>query len=365
MKKLLLTSALIGSTLVASSAFAQTTVTGNLDITFKALSEKGTTSTGGHSINGFGKEAQINIQNKGKLSNGWDYAAGFALEDDGNQAGSYFNENTYIDLIMGTTTITIGQDHIQNSDRTLGNFLGLVAEDLSNTTGGGRKSDKFISSMGSNPAASYGIGVVQQVGNYGSFSALFVPNNNSAVVSTDIAADDSAADVGKSAWEIGFVGSLGVAGLNTHAFYNEEKATTGSPAVKALKSDQVGYNIGVSYTMGQLSLGYDYKYNDTGLTASASSTTAVTGVENGVNGTQKQHEYAIAYAVNPQVTLGAQYTKVSTNLASDNDPTSKSIAIGYNLGAVALTAQAAQLRNYSGVAGEDSDVLYLRASTKF
>jgi hypothetical protein len=365
MKKLLLTSALIGSTLVASSAFAQTTVTGNLDIAYKFLAEKGTLSAGGHSVNGFGKEAQINIQNKGKLSNGWDYAAGFAIEDDGNQAGSYFNENTYIDLIMGSTTITIGQDHIQNSDRTLGNFLGLVAEDLSNTTGGGRKSDKFISSMGSNPAASYGIGVVQQVGNYGSFSALFVPNNNAAVVSTDIAADDAAADVGKSAWEIGFVGSLGVAGLNTHAFYNEEKATTGSPAVKALKSDQVGYNIGVSYTMGQTSLGYNYKYNDTGLTATVSSATAVTGVENGVNGTQKQHEYAIAYAVNPQLTLGAQYTKVSTNFAADSDPTSKSIAIGYNLGAVALTAQAAQLRNYSGVAGEDSDVLYLRASTKF
>jgi len=365
MKKLLLTSALIGSTLVASSAFAQTTVTGNLDIAYKAIKEKGTTATGGHSVNGFGKEAQINIQNKGKLSNGWDYAAGFAIEDDGNQTGSYFNENTYIDLITGDTTITIGQDHIQNSDRTLGNFLGLVAEDLSNsTTGtGGRKLDKFISSMGSNPAASYGIGIVQKVGNYGSLSALFVPNNNAAVVSTDIAADDSVADANKSAYEIGFVGSLGVAGLSTHAFYNEEKATTGNN--KALKSDQVGINIGASYTMGQASFGYNYKYNDTGLTATVAGVTAVPGVENGVNGTQKQHEYAIAYAINPQVTLGAQYTKVSTNFAADSDPTSKSIAIGYNLGAVALTAQAAQLRNYSGVAGEDADVLYLRASTKF
>jgi len=363
MKKLLLTSALIGSTLVASSAFAQTTVTGNLDISYKMLAEKGTTSAGGHSVNGFGKEAQINIQNKGKLSNGWEYAAGFAIEDDGNQPGTYFNENTYIDLIVGSTTITIGQDHIQNSDRTLGNFLGLVAEDLSNTAGGGRKIDKFISSMGANPAASYGIGVVQQVGNYGALSALYVPNNNSATNNSDIAADDTAADVGKSAYEIGFVGSLGVAGLNTHAFYNEEKRTSGSS--KSLASDQVGINLGASYTIGQTSLGYNYKYNDTGKAAAAATTTAVTGVENGIAGLTKQHEYAIAFAVSPTVTIGAQYTKASTNLASDNDPTSKSIAVGYNLGAVALTAQAAQLRNYSGVAGEDSDVLYLRASTKF
>jgi len=43
----------------------------------------------------------------------------------------------------------------------------------------------------------------------------------------------------------------------------------------------------------------------------------------------------------------------------------KSIAIGYNLGPVALTAQAAQLENYTGTSGDDADVLYLRASTKF
>jgi hypothetical protein len=363
MRKLLLTSALIGSTLVAGSAFAQTTVTGNLDITFKALAEKGTTATGGQSVNGFGKEAQINIQNKGKLSNGWEYAAGFAIEDDGNQATTIFNENTYIDLIFGDTTLTVGQDHIQNSDRTLGNFLGLVAEDLSNSTTGGRKFDKFISSVGSNPKEQFGVGIMQKVGTYGTFSALLVPNNGAVAAGSDVGADDSVSDLSKSAFEIGFVGSLGVAGLNTHAFYNEEKRTSGT--VKSLASDQVGINIGASYAIGQTSLGYNYKYNESGRAAAQAGIAAITGVENNVLGLQKQHEYAIAYAVDKQITIGAQYTKVSTNLASDSDPTSKSIAIGYNLGALALTAQAAQLRNYSGLAGEDSDVLYLRASTVF
>jgi hypothetical protein len=41
------------------------------------------------------------------------------------------------------------------------------------------------------------------------------------------------------------------------------------------------------------------------------------------------------------------------------------LAVGYNLGAIALTAQAAKLENYTGVADVDADVLYLRASTKF
>ncbi len=355
MKKLLLTSALIGSTLVASSAFAQTTVSGNLDIAFKAIEEKGTSPVG-RSMNGFGKEAQINIQNKGKLNNGWDYAAGFAIEDDGNQAGTYFNENTFIDFTSGTTTITIGQDHIQNSDRTLANFAGLIAEDLTNSSGATRLNDRFLAAVGSDPAQSYGIGIIQTVGKFGNLSANFVPNNRGAALDNDIAADDTAADVGKSAYEIGFVGTLGVAGLNTHAFYNEEKRTTGSP--KVTSSDIVGYNIGASYNMGQLTVGANYKYNDSGTAGTATTATTNPGVT-------KQQEFGLAYAVTPTVTLAANYTKAEGSVAAESDAKSKSIAVGYNLGAIALTAQAAQLENYTGVANVDADVLYLRASTKF
>ncbi len=43
----------------------------------------------------------------------------------------------------------------------------------------------------------------------------------------------------------------------------------------------------------------------------------------------------------------------------------KSLAIGYNLGAIALSAQAAKLEDFDGTSGTDADVLYLRASTKF
>ena len=355
MKKLLLTSALISSTLVASNAFAQTTVSGNLDIAFKAIEEKGTLAAG-KSMNGFGKEAQINIQNKGSLNNGWTYAAGFAIEDDGNQTATLFNENTFIDIISGTTTVTIGQDHIQNSDRTLANFAGLIAEDLTNSSGTGRLGDRFLADVGSDPAQAFGIGIIQTVGKFGNLSANFVPNNNKATNASDITNEDGVADIGKSAYEIGFVGTLGVAGLNTHAFYNEEKRTSGN--AKAIASDIVGYNVGASYNMGQLTVGANYKYSDSGVAAAATTATTNPGVV-------KQMEYGIAYAVTPNLTLAANYTKAESNLASESDAKSKSVAIGYNLGAVALTAQAAQLENYTGVAAVDADVLYLRASTKF
>jgi len=94
MKKLLATTALAGVVL-SGSAFAQTTITGELRLGYKAQSV-GTVAT---SSRGFGTEQQINVQTKGKTNIGWDYAAGFSLENDGEQTGTLYNENVYMDFI--------------------------------------------------------------------------------------------------------------------------------------------------------------------------------------------------------------------------------------------------------------------------
>jgi hypothetical protein len=65
------------------------------------------------------------------------------------------------------------------------------------------------------------------------------------------------------------------------------------------------------------------------------------------------------------LTLAANYTKADPNGTTMVDAKMKSLAVGYNLGAIALSAQAAKLENYTGISGADADVLYLRASTKF
>ena len=346
MKKLLLTTALAGATLVASNAIAQTTVSGNLDIAFKASSVEGTNnSTSTNSYRGFGKEAQINIQNKGKLSNGMDYAAGFSLEDDANQTTALFNENTFIDIISGNTTVSISQDHVQNSDRTLGNFLGLQAEDLDNSVGTGfSTSDIFTSAPALNPASGYGLGVIQKTP-VGSFSVLYVPDLG-AIGDDDMGSDST----NESAYEIGFVGDLGVKGLSAHAFMAKADKPDTSTAQNPKST-----NIGLAYNFGQVSVGYNYKKSE--LTTAASGTTA---------SEEKQNEFGLAYAVTPAITIAANYTKAESNAPSlTADAKSKSLSVGYNLGAIALTAQAAQLENYTGSAGVDMDVLYFRASTKF
>jgi hypothetical protein len=283
-----------------------------------------------------------------------DYAAGFAIEDDGNQVKTLFNENTFIDIISGDTTLTFGQDHIQHSERTLGNFVGLVAEDISGTSNTNQvTTDGFLSAVGADPAQSMGVGIMQKTP-VGTFSALYVPSNQRDA-DASLGGDDTTNDTSdESAYEIGFVGNLGVKGLSAHAFMNKEGKAN------ADTRDNKGQNFGLSYNFGQITAGYNYKKTEFG--------TSIATVDVAKNDT-KQHEYGLAYALTPNLSIGANLTKAETSATGAKaDAESRSIAVGYNLGAVALTAQVAQLENIdfaTGASAKDVDVLYLRASTKF
>ena len=346
MRKLLLTTALIGSTLVAGNAIAQTTVSGNLNISYKAGASDAATGTTTNSGRGFGNEQQLNIQNKGALNNGMNYAAGFSIENDGSQTGTLFNENTFIDFIAGNTTVTIGVDHIQNIDRTTSTLLnGMEAGDMASGVNG---TSVFLTAPGSDPAQSYHAGIMQTIPGLGRVSFLYAPSDTTggAATSTD---KNYVEDNSESAMEIGFVGDLGVKGLNAHAFTNKQKATTGSKANTAASvNDHKGHNIGASYNMGSVTLGYDYKKE--GAVA--------------VNSDVKQNSFGAAYAVDKNLTVGLNYTKADKESASV-DAKAKTLLVGYSLGPVALIANLSQLENITGVSGVDANVVYLAARTSF
>ena len=114
MKKLMLTSALAGLALTAS-AIAQTTISGEIRVSHKAVGSEVSSGTTINSNRGFGTEQQINFANKGKLNvGGLDYAAGFSIENDGVQVINQFNENTFIDLTNESSgpTLSFSVDHI-------------------------------------------------------------------------------------------------------------------------------------------------------------------------------------------------------------------------------------------------------------
>ena len=162
--KLLLSTALIGSMVAGELAIAQTTVTGNLALNYRAQENKTAASGSLNSTRGFGRETQLNIQNKGKLNNGMDYAAGFSLEFDGQdrvtrtqgaqatgnvyEPNTISNENLYVNFISGGTTLHVGVDHIQNITTDVVPMVLPLMDNVAAGIGG-----KATNTVGANPKA--------------------------------------------------------------------------------------------------------------------------------------------------------------------------------------------------------------------
>jgi len=194
--KLLLSSALVGGLMVGGSAIAQTTISGDLAIAFKSQSYDQTGGTA--SKRGFGRESQVNVANKGKLSNGMNYAAGFSLEFDGNardnvsgqqtttqvEAASISNENLFIDVeLTPGTTITAGVDHIQNITRVVPQVLDII-DHVAVGLG-----SRAVNTVGANPKENFGIGIVQVIPGAGLTASYNYTPNGGDYGSTDQAAD--------------------------------------------------------------------------------------------------------------------------------------------------------------------------------
>jgi hypothetical protein len=354
MKKLMLTSALAGLALTAS-AIAQTTITGEIRVNHKAVGSEvngGTTTTSGR---GFGTEQQINFATKGKLNvGGLDYAAGFSLENDAQQAGNVFNENTFIDLTNASsgTTLSFSVDHIQrnDSDRSAGNIFGFAPSEFSS----GGHTSLMSATPGPGVGQSQSVAVIQDIGKFGKLSYNYAPtltDKSTTVFTHGQGNSENFTETNeKGGYEIGFVGNLGVQGLTVDYFTSKQVKMAGE-AVKA-----EGQNIGIRYNTGALTIGAARKvWNDNA---------AATKVET----TEKN--YGIAYAVNNNLTIGLLHATAENDAVG---PVSSSgfipgvqtqkltaIQMGYNLGPVALTVGVAKNTDLNGVNGQDSDMIMTR-----
>jgi hypothetical protein len=343
MKKLLITTALTGVVL-GGSAFAQTSITGELRVAYKAMSH-GTPQT---SSRGFGTEQQINIQNKGKTNIGFDYAAGFSLENDGEQTGTLFNENVYVDFINpgSGTTITFGRDHIQRSDsaRNASLFFGYDASDVIEGVYSSTAAQLIQASPGAAIGQSFGIGIVQDVAKLGKLSYNFVPTTSAPATSEELQRDNAT-----GGYEVGFTGNLGVPGLNTYVF----KQATSSPIVGNTKKAEVK-NLGLSYTVGGISAGYERT------------------VHNGKNTTLGNNDitengFGVAFAISKDLSIQGHYTKAKLEGAAAESKV-QSIQLGYNLGPVALVVGYGEGENVNGataVANQVDGVGFARLLTAF
>jgi len=347
--KLMLTSALVGGLVAGSSAIAQTTITGSLDLQYtgNGQSKDGTTAA---SARGMGREAQLNVQTKGSTAiSGLNYAAGFALEFDGNSAStatdatSISNENTYIDFILsGTgTTLSFGVDHIQNSHNNVAPTASINMADILDA----QLSVSYTNAVGANPKESIGLGIMQATP-FGTFSALYVPNN------ADNGSRDSRflQDKGgrESAYELGFRGDAGVKGLDVKAFVNREQGNKFAGAVQEIE----GKSLGIGYNFGQISVGADKQWTKKASTAANEFTTV---------------QYGVAYSATKDLSLSVNKSSTKSTLSTATaDEDWMQYAIGYNFGPIASSISYVTISDVGNVATiGDYKIAHVRLSTKF
>ena len=365
------------ASVLTTAAIAQTSITGELRLNYKDVSaSKGLTAaaTAKDTSYGFGAEQQINFATKGKINlGGLDYAAGFSIENDGEQTGTLFNENVYMDFTNASsgTTISFGRDHIQRSDSDFSatNLVGFTPNELTQTNNATSGGTWFNQNLGPAASQQYGIALLQNTP-IGRFSYNFVPNNakSSASVANSTGATsvtggtvnsdrnsvvdaDTVGHAGSeavnpnttTAYEYGFVGNLGVTGLQAHYFKSKNNDFTMTWTNNAVSAEAKNY--GVRYNFGQFSAGANKKvYNSEAATLTETTETA----------------YAIAYAVNKDLSIGVIKAEADRNTASTADQTVKGINLGYNLGPVALAAGYAKTKDALGTAGAENDVFMIR-----
>ena len=372
MKKLLATSALTCVAMLSSVTLssAQTTVSGNLALGYKASSTSSPSTTDGKviSFRTFTKESQINLANKGKLNNGMDYAAGFSLEFDGNQGATGLavastndsiaagtSENVYLNIISGNTTLHFGADHIQNPDTMLTNIAGGIVDIDEVMSGVNNKAPIFITTANSAYQA-YGAGVVH---NFGPITASIyhVPSRSNGLAannggnrgSNDVDGTVNAgADTSESQTEIMLRGDLGVKGLTTLAYYgtSESGSTT-------LTDKTTGYKFGARYNMGAITVAADFAETET---ATLSTGLAVQ---------TESKSIGLGYAVNKDVTVGLMHTRSDRNTLPGATEKLTGINIGYNLGPVAVNVNVAKGDDVGGVTSSEGKAALIHANVAF
>jgi len=380
MKNMLTKTALVSSLalMTAGVASAQTTVTGNLDLTYKAISsDVAGAAAKTNSMRTFGKESQINISNKGSLNNGMSYAAGFSLEFDGsdtavanatnastsNSLAGAFNENVYVDFIAGNTTFTIGADHIQNPDYTITNLIG--AADPDDLISGINGKYALYSPAKNSAYQAYGFGIIQDFG-AAKLSFNYTPDRTTGLANNDTNSftstnTTSIYDAGQSAYEIGLRGNFGNKDLDLGIFYNRsanggEKGV--GDTVGGSSSDLIGKMLAASYAFGPAKVAYERAE-----------------VTSGTDITTKSDSIGLAYAVNNNLSIGYTYVRTKSDANTGNTVTSSlpntkekisQISVGYNLGPVMVGASYAQVSDIGGITTNgDGQALLVRTGVKF
>jgi len=338
--KLLVTTALVG--MVASgAALAETKLSGNMVLGYKAMSFNATNPAADDQ--GFGRETQINISNSGTLNNNLKYAAGFSIEMDGDSVvGS--DENVHFDVISGNTRVSFGMDHAPNMSISA---TPRVAEHADTTFGydGSTALNSYDYNAGMGIDAAFQIAVIQKIAG-GQVSFGFVPQMGDGGGDDQDIGGQATTELGNSAYQLIYSGNAGIDGLNLKAAYSKED-------YDATQQDGKVMLYGVGYNFGKFAAGVTVK-----------------DIEESVIGTEtKSYEFGATVALSDNLSAGLLYIETDGKDAGVAWSTEEKMTIGniaYNLGAATVSFSAGTLEDRNGAStNKDIDVMSVRLGTKF
>jgi outer membrane protein OmpU len=332
--KLLMTTALVGSVALAGASFAETKLTGNVEMTYKSDS-RDLAASDKNGKAAFGMETNIGAVTTKELDNGMSMKAGMNLEtgnDTDNQATS---DVGYVEVSSGNFSVHVGQDYGNNLNTagipTVGdNYIDASAASLATTN----------KDLGEEAHDALHLGLA------GKFEGgVAFLNYAPSSAKNDDTGDSGTTDDGGSILELGIKGSYN--GLSFQLGQQEDKQDNDSASVSEAK--QQFYSVG--YAAGQFALGASKRTYDAGGT-----NTSTNDYENTA--------YGVTYAVNDQLSVGIQYGEASEGDDTVDEETT-AFSVGYSLGGMGLEFTYSQVDNVGAVSGEDSTGFQIRTVSKF
>ena len=332
MKKLLTTTALVALVASSTASLAETKIKGSIEQTMISTSydlatdnHKGTTA--------IGQETNLDISSSKDLTNGWNLSGGFRIEN-----GAV--DSSTIKLSQGAFSIHTGADTGSNIHS---NINPRVGESYYDVLSGEAASDGFNTSV--NTVGDKQAHDVQHIGvefsaAMGKVFVNYAPDSTATIA----ASGGAVADGGSSITEIGFQGSLGVAGLNLLVGTEEIK---GDNTASDVQNDVLS----VSYTTGPVGVGFTVRSKDDGSVSTSAA--------------EETNVYSIAYAISKDVSVSYENSTVKFEGSTKTDAEYDQVSIGYNFGGLGVSLDYVQADNVAGAATDDRDAIQIRTVYAF
>ncbi|MCI5053886.1 MAG: porin [Pelagibacteraceae bacterium] len=345
-KQLLLTTAIAGLVAV-SGAHAETKISGNLEQTWKNVSDDA--SNGAASTEGFGTEYNIGLSSSAELDNGMSASFGINFESTTDAA----NKDVHY-LTLGLTdalSISFAQD---NGNNLSGSAVPHISDTASTVVGAGFSNLGIGASDGHNDQH---IRVDAAVAG-GTFTVRYVPNDGHS----NNGASSTAAEASNSATDFIYKGSLGVEGLGI--LVGQHTADRNSVGGTDLADTK--YKVfGASYNFGQFSVGAERAKSEGDVAASTAR--GISATADGEKDEMESTTVGVTFAASDKVSLGLVRTETTYTDNGTEDPqeeTTTMLGVGYSLGGVAIDINYAQTENVA-FGTTDRDTLQIRTIQKF